>query len=214
MIYTFFNGTPLRLVPCEQDNGYRFFVSKDGKIGLRIAPSGVETMQNATTATCENCKVKYNANRKQRYLKYKHPWNTNKVLYVSRAVYLAWSGKPIPPYHQIHHLTGIVTDNNIDNLLCVSIFKEHRIADDRQKALKTVVPNGDLRGFDYAILRELQAPRTMSDADFQSRLEYLRFMRDCDFDPRIFTAADFHYWFSMPFEEFKAFFLKYKDSPA
>ena len=173
MIYTFFNGTPLRLVPCEQDNGYRFFVSKDGKIGLRIAPSGVETLQKATTSTCENCKIKYNANRKQRYLEFKHPWNTNKVLYVSHAVYLAWSGKLIPPYQQIHHLNGITTDNCFDNLLCVTI-REHRIADNRQKALKTVVPDGDLHLFSYERLRELQDPRTMSDVDFQRELDLLR----------------------------------------
>ena len=173
MIYTFFNGTPLRLVPCEQDNGYRFFVSKDGKIGLRIAPSGVETLQNATAATCENCKVKYNANRKQRYLKYRHPWNTNKQILVSHAVYLAWSNKPIPPGHQIHHLNGITTDNCFDNLLCV-LIPEHRIADNRQKALKTVVPDGDLYLFSYERLRELQDPRTMSDTDFQRELELLR----------------------------------------
>ena len=173
MIYTFFNGTPLRLAPCEQDNGYRFFVSKDGKIGLRIAPSGVETLQNATAATCENCKVKYNANRKQRYLKYRHPWNTNKQILVSHAVYLAWSNKPIPPGHQIHHLNGITTDNCFDNLLCVTI-REHRIADNRQKALKTVVPDGDLHLFSYERLRELQDPRTMSDTDFQRELDLLR----------------------------------------
>ena len=173
MIYTFFNGTPLRLAPCEQDNGYRFFVSKDGKIGLRIAPSGVETLQNATAATCENCKVKYNANRKQRYLKYRHPWNTNKQILVSHAVYLAWSNKPIPPGHQIHHLNGITTDNCFDNLLCV-LIPEHRIADNRQRALKTVVPDGDLHLFSYERLRELQDPRTMSDTDFQRELDLLR----------------------------------------
>ena len=173
MIYTFFNGTPLRLVPCEQDNGYRFFVSKDGKIGLRIAPSGVETLQNATAATCENCKVKYNANRKQRYLKYRHPWNTNKQIFVSHAVYLAWSNKPIPPGHQIHHLNGITTDNCFDNLLCV-LIPEHRIADNRQKALKIVVPDGDLYLFSYERLRELQDPRVTSDEQFQRELDLLR----------------------------------------
>lgn len=185
MIYTFFNGTPLRLVPCEQDNGYRFFVSKDGKIGLRIAPSGVETLQNATAATCENCKVKYNANRKQRYLKYRHPWNTNKQIFVSHAVYLAWSNKPIPPGHQIHHLNGITTDNCFDNLLCV-LIPEHRIADNRQKALKTVVPDGDLYLFSYERLRELQDPRVTSDEQFQRELDLLRkdgFHRDPSHDP-------------------------------
>lgn len=43
------------------------------------------------------------------------------------------------------------------------------------------------------------------------RAKYIRFMRDCDFDPRIFTADDFHHWFSMPFDDFKSFFIKYKE---
>ncbi len=43
------------------------------------------------------------------------------------------------------------------------------------------------------------------------RSKYLRFMRECDFDPRIFTADDFHHWFSMPFDDFKSFFIKYKE---
>ena len=195
MIYTFFNGTPLRLAPCEQDNGYRFFVSKDGKIGLRIAPSGVETLQNATAATCENCKVKYNANRKQRYLKYRHPWNTNKQIFVSHAVYLAWSNKPIPPGHQIHHLNGITTDNCFDNLLCVPIL-EHRIADRRQRALKTVVPDGDLHLFSYERLRELQDPRVTSDEQFQRELDLLRkdgFHRDPRSSDEIMLAEMTHH---------------------
>ena len=108
-----------------------------------------------------------------------------------------------------HHLNADLEDHRKDNLLCWLSRPEHRIADNRQRALKTVVPNGILVGFDYAILRELQDPRTMTDADFQASLAYLRFMRECDFDPRIFTAADFHHWFAMPFDDFKSFFSHY-----
>ena len=206
-----FNGTPLRLVPHEPDNGYRLFVSFDGTIGLRIAPSGVETLLKANRTTTENGKIPSNANRKQRYLYLRDPWKTDENILVSHAIYLAWSDKIIPEAHQIHHLNGVVIDNCFDNLLCVH-FREHRsICDVRQKALKTIVPNGDLRGFDYAILRELQDPRSMTDADFDARMEYLRFMYSCDFDPRIFTADDFHHFFSMPLEDFQVFFRKYKE---
>ena len=52
----------------------------------------------------------------------------------------------------------------------------------------------------------------VTPAENRRRAKYLRFMRECDFDPRIFTTADFHHWFSMPFEEFKTFFAKYKES--
>ena len=185
MAYTFqtmeFNGTSLRLVPHEPDNGYRLFVSFDGAIGLRIAPNGIETLQNAIPTTCENCKIRSNAKRKQRYLQFKHPWNTDEQILVSHAVYLAWSGKPIPPGHQIHHLNGITTDNCFDNLLCVPAREHRSIADARQTALKTVVPDGDLRLFTYERLRELQDPQILSDEQFAAELEALRkdrFRRD------------------------------------
>ncbi len=48
-------------------------------------------------------------------------------------------------------------------------------------------------------------------AENNRRARYVRFMRACDFDPRIFNAADFHHFFSMPLEEFKNFFVKYKN---
>ena len=40
---------------------------------------------------------------------------------------------------------------------------------------------------------------------------YLRVMRQCEFDPSIFTPDDMHHWFSMPFEEFKTFFQHYQN---
>ncbi len=174
IITILFEDTTLRLVPHNPDNGYRFYVSNDGKIGLRIAPDGGQTLVNATTSTSINSKIQYNANRVQRYLMFKNAWGSGKHTLVSRAVYLAWSGRPIPPNHQIHHLTGIITDNCINNLLCVH-FREHRLVTDmRQKALRTVVPDGDLYCFTYERLRELQDPHTLSDEQFQAELEAIR----------------------------------------
>jgi hypothetical protein len=164
-----YDGVPLRLVPHAPDNGYLFYVSFDGSIGLRIAPNGKQALVNATTDTTPNSK--YNANRKQRYLHFAHPWNSNEQILVSHAVYRAWSGKPIPLYHQIHHLNGITTDNRFDNLLCV-LFREHRsIADARQSAIKAAVPDGDLTRVPYDVLRRLQAPRVLPDADFPAELQ-------------------------------------------
>ena len=131
------------------------------------------------------------------------------AFYGERPSYVNAKGK-IKPF-QAHHLNGDKFDYRPANILAWLHPAEHRLANARQDKLQELVPNGDLRGFDYDILREFQDPRTMSDEDFQSRLAYIRVMRDCNFDPRIFTADDFHHWFSMPFEEFKSFFEHYKN---
>lgn len=165
-----FNGTLLRRIPHVPDNSDQFYVSSDGEIGLRVAPDGVQTVVNATPTTCANSKILSNANRKQRYLQFKHAFGEDKHILVSHAVYLAWSGQRIPLYHQIHHLNGIVTDNYIDNLLCVLISEHYRIADVRQRALAAIVPDGDLTCFPYEELRRLQAPGTLSDEEFQKEL--------------------------------------------
>lgn len=165
-----FNGTLLRRIPHVPDNGYHFYVSCDGEIGLRVAPDGVQTVVNATPTTCANSTNQSNANRKQRYLQFKDAFGFHNPILVSHAVYLAWSGQRIPLYHQIHHLNGIVTDNYIDNLLCVLISEHYRIADVRQRALETIVPDGDLTCFSYQELRRLQDPRTLSDEDFRKEL--------------------------------------------
>ena len=173
----------LKPVPIEHPSGRKLYVSKDGTEARVVYLTGKSRIEKANTTTWANSSVKSNANRKQRYLMFKHAWGTNLGILVSHAVYLAWSGKTIPPDHQIHHLTGIVTDNCLDNLLCVSKFNEHPIADARQKALKTVVPDGNLYLFSYERLRELQDPRSMSDEDFLRELEAIR-ARDYHRDSR------------------------------
>ena len=70
----------------------------------------------------------------------------------------------LPLYHQVHHLNGITTDNNFDNLLCIGIREHRTIADKRQAALKELYP--DLRTFSYAELRAIQDPHISSDEDF------------------------------------------------
>ena len=169
-----YEGIPLRLVPHFPDDGYQFFVAHDGKIGditagLRIAPNGVETVIEGKYTTTENCKNQSNANRTQRYLTFQHPWGTYECILVSHAVYRAWSEQSmplyrLPLYHQVHHLNGITTDNNFENLLCIGIREHRTIADARQAALKELYP--DLRTFSYAELRVIQDPHISSDEDF------------------------------------------------
>jgi len=119
-------GTLLRLVPHEPDNGCRFYVSDDGIIGLRVSPNGVETVVNATPTTCENSKIPYDANRKQRYLNFRDPWKTGEQILVSHAVYRAWVGSFDKPC--IDHKNGITTDNRYQNLEPVTYQENSRRA--------------------------------------------------------------------------------------
>ena len=65
--------------------------------------------------------------------------------------------------------------------------------------------NGDVTDYSAANLE------WVTPAENMRRAKYLRFMRECNFDPRIFTTADFRYWFSMPFDDFKTFFQHYQN---
>ena len=80
-----------------------------------------------------------------------------------------------------HHLIPDALDYRPANLLCWLTRAEHAEADRRQRALKKVVPDGDLRLFTYERLRELQDPRTMSREQFETELATLadqHFTRD------------------------------------
>ena len=131
------------------------------------------------------------------------------IFYGERKVFINSHGKPY--YGICHHLIEDPLNYCPENLLCWLTYSEHSKADSRRRALEKVVPNGNLNGFDYTILRELQDPRSMSDADFDARMEYLRYMHSCGFDPRIFTADHLHEFFAMPFEEFERVMLHHKN---
>ena len=122
-------------MPRESTDGRAFYVSRDGKKGCNVLPNGIVRKCNATPSTCPNCKVRSNAVRKQRYFQYKNAWGNNKGILVSHAVWLAWSGKPIPEGHQMHHLNGITTDNRVENIICLSRAEHHRY-DAVQRALR------------------------------------------------------------------------------
>jgi len=101
------------------------------------------------------------------------------AFYGERPTYVNAKGL-VKPFHA-HHLNGDKFDYRPANILAWLHPDQHRIADARQTALKTVVPDGDLHLFSYERLRELQDPRTMSDEQFAAELEALRrdnFRRD------------------------------------
>ena len=94
------------------------------------------------------------------------------AFYGERPTYVNAKGL-VKPY-QAHHLNGDKFDYRPANILAWLHPDVHRIADRRQKALRTVVPDGDLHVFSYERLRQLQDPRVLSDAEFQTELEAIR----------------------------------------
>jgi len=91
------------------------------------------------------------------------------VFYGERLTFINRKGKPY--FGHCHHLVNDPLNYCPDNLLCWLTREQHNVADDRRQALEAIVPNGDLLAcFTYARLRELQDPRTMSDAEFQREL--------------------------------------------
>ena len=94
------------------------------------------------------------------------------AFYGERPTYINAKGE-VKPY-QCHHLNGDLTDHRKDNLLAWLHPLQHRIADARQKAMRSLVPDGDLRAIPYERLRYLQDPHGLSDQDFQKELEALR----------------------------------------
>ena len=51
----------------------------------------------------------------------------------------------------------------------------------------------------------------VTPAENRRRAKYLRTMRKCGFDPRIFTADHLHEFFAMPFEEFERVMYHHKN---
>ena len=153
-----FNGIPLRLVPHEPDNGYRFYVSDDGTLGLRVAPDGTETLVNATPTTCENSTNQTDAKRTQRYLHFAHPWKENEQILVSHAVYIAWVGPFDKPC--IDHKNGVTTDNRWENLEPVTGAENSRRAT-ILRGLRAVGINPAELPFD--VLDQYLAPETQSN---------------------------------------------------
>ena len=73
-----------------------------------------------------------------------------------------------------HHLIPDKLNYRPANLLCWLTREQHTEADRRQRALRKVVPDGDLSIFTYERLRDLQDPRSMSRELFEIELAAIR----------------------------------------
>ena len=73
-----------------------------------------------------------------------------------------------------HHLIPDPLNYRPANLLCWLTREQHTEADRRQRALRKVVPDGDLSLFTYERLRDLQDPRSMSREQFEIELAAIR----------------------------------------
>ena len=66
-----------------------------------------------------------------------------------------------------HHLVPDKLDYRPDNLLCWLTREQHYEADRRQRAMRKLVPDGDLHVFPYAVLRTMQDPRITTSEEFE-----------------------------------------------
>ena len=74
----------------------------------------------------KNCKIKYNALRKQRYLLFADAFGRHKGLYASHASYIAEHGKLIPKGMTADHMDGITTNNHPSNIRLLSNADNNR----------------------------------------------------------------------------------------
>ena len=65
--------------------------------------------------------------------------------------------------------------------------------------------NGDVLDYRACNLEQVTPSENMR------RAKYLRIMRECDFDPRIYTTDDFHHFFSLDFDFFKTIRYHHKN---
>ena len=108
-----------------------------------------------------------------------------------------------------HHIIPDKLNYRPANLLCWLTKEEHREADRRQRALRKLVPDGNLYVCSYDLLRALQDPRTMPAEDFEHAMDVFRFLNEqVPIHWQTFQEVDYLRWFYMPFEEFKAELIK------
>ena len=120
-----FNSVEVRLVPFRgQDvhpvTGIAFYVSNDGKYGVRVYPNGRKVLVNPN-------RVKWSGKHgRAEYHQFSHAWGQQICIQTSHAVYLAWRNKPIEPGMTIDHIDGCTTNNDYRNLRQVSNLVNNR----------------------------------------------------------------------------------------
>ena len=104
------------------------------------------------------------------------------AFYGTRPTYTDKNGKEYVGI--VHHLIPDPLNYRPANLLCWLTREQHTEADRRQRALRKVVPDGDLSLFTYERLRDLQDPRSMSREQFEIELAAIRNAHFTRVDPR------------------------------
>ena len=127
----YFNNVRVEYVGTNPEKGISFYCSTTQTYGVRVYPDGQKTLVNATGVKYGHTEYSHG---KAEYLKFRHAFGHKGIL-VSHAVWMAWSGKPIPKEHQVHHLNGITTDNRLENIVCLS-KKEHDLYEAVKRSLR------------------------------------------------------------------------------
>ena len=172
---TWFLGHGCKQVPPEfidgrvlWSDGKRRFLNAYG----RVMP---HTLSPSNQTSGKHC---HNGKRGNDYPCMRHFGSKSCHLLVALAFYgprPTFIGKTGKPYVGIcHHLVPDVLDYSAANLLCWLTREQHSEADRRQRALREVVPDGDLTLFTYERLRDLQDPRSMSRELFEQELAAIR----------------------------------------
>ena len=89
---------------------------------------------------------------------------------------------------------------NFSNRLCHHLIYETWVGP-RTPGMQIDHVNGDILDYRACNLEQV------TPSENQRRAKYLRVMRQCEFDPRIFPANDLRKLFAMPFDEFKTMIL-------
>ena len=116
-----------RYVATHRANAVAFYCNTDATKGIAVYPSGrYGNVQRPHPNSYPNCKIKYNANRKQRYLCFKDAFGQVKSLSASHASYIAEHHQLIPKGMTTDHADGNSTHNHPSNLRLLSFSENSR----------------------------------------------------------------------------------------
>ena len=94
---------------------------------------------------------------------------------------------------------------NFGGRLCHHLIYETWMGE-RKPGMQIDHVNGDILDYRACNLEQVTPKENMR------RAKYLRVMRQCEFDPRIFPANDLRKLFAMPFDEFKTMLEHHKNA--
>ena len=121
-------GILFRYVATHRANDVAFYCDIAATKGIAVYPSGrVGNVQRPHPSTCPNCKNKFNANRKHRYLAFMHAFcHSSDGFLAAHASYIAEHGELIPEGMTTDHKDGITTHNHPSNLRLLSLSENSR----------------------------------------------------------------------------------------